>query len=143
MLKFFIAICVLRLSSVVYASPQEPGLVRQERISVGAATSAERQLQIYERILNLAGRKIFDIKIKAQNGFGHIMEVTFSTSGTRPTECDYEVQEIGIGYFQNLTLKIERTLDLQRTDRNKIVDVEISSTFGTGKIAAVKLSICK
>ncbi len=125
-----------------YADPQSS---RVESISTGAGTDAEYHFDQYRSVLSEIGRAVTDVQITARNGLGSIKGLAFKHELTTGKQCQggWDVEQVNVAFIGDLYAEIRRAIKYMNIGNKTPVDMQIISTFGTGRPAGVAIYYCK
>ncbi len=99
----------------------------------------------YAQLLNSAGLKVSDVQATQRIGTGKITGARVSYE-TPPTNAGVQAatrsQSIGVNIFGDAIGEAARTLSALQVANAVIMDIQITSTFGIGKIAGMRIDYC-
>ncbi|MFN8847149.1 MAG: hypothetical protein ACK5V3_01450 [Bdellovibrionales bacterium] len=139
-MKIFLLFSFLFFNSQICFS--EALTVRKERIRVGTATNVYYHFSQYAELLSKIGR-VTEIINTESNGFGIAKAIDFKHYTKNQINCNARKLEVGVNFIGDIYNEASKMISLIELSSQRVVDLEITSRFGTGKPAKITLYICK
>lgn len=129
--------------SIVTSAHADPMNSRTETINVGAGTDATYHFKAYTALLKEVGRTVTDAKVSSKYGYGGIAGYQFTHILSAPYTCTWTSQDATVNFFGDVYKQTRQLIFMLNTANKRILDMQIVSSFGTGKPAGIRIYFCR